>query len=167
MAAAAAAAAAAAVPSWMGSTAPPPGRGGSGLLDDVIGLADDDDDGSDGAAARVSAAFGRLRPGVEVDYNAVDAVWVPARVVLAAEGGALVAVRFAAGAADVTHVVDTDAPGVAARFAAIGTHSCPVVAGQLVDVLRTQGAAGVLGPSQQWQRGTLLLCAPRAGAAAC
>lgn len=123
-------------------------------LEALTGLAEDGGEEEVEEEARVSSCFGRLRPGVEVDYNVVDAYWLPARVVLAAEGGSLVAVRFAVGGADVTHAVDTCAPGVAARFAAVGTRSCPVVAGQPVDVLRQQDAAGILGPSQQWQRGT-------------
>jgi hypothetical protein len=61
-----------------------------------------------------------LALGDEVDYNAVDGFWVPARVQGAEGGGAALLLRFAVGGVDVCHRVDAAVPAEARRISAAG-----------------------------------------------
>ena len=93
-----------------------------------------------------------LRLGDEVDYCAIDDLWLPARVEDVGPGGSALRLRFQIGAEDVTHAVDLRT-AARRRVAPAGYHSVPLMVGQPVDVLRKLGASNQLGASEQWLRG--------------
>jgi hypothetical protein len=70
-------------------------------------------------AAALLSAHG-LATGDDVDYCPFGTHWVPARVEVVADGGGVLALRFAAGDMDVTHRLDLRAAGNARRLAPLG-----------------------------------------------
>lgn len=109
-----------------------------------------------GAAAH--AVLSTLAVGAEVDYNVVDALWVPARVEAVSPSG--VTLRFAAaGTVELSHVLTSEQ--AATRVAPAASQSVPMLDGQPVDVLHRTPATESFPASEQWQRGASLLCAAR------
>jgi hypothetical protein len=57
-----------------------------------------------------------LKPGDEIDYNACDDYWVPARVESVAQRGRFITVRFVCGPEEFTRTVDLRSTGSSTRW---------------------------------------------------